>query len=185
MNEIEVFTARRGLPGPDSTVPGPAPTVSWEGYQLRVGGVLGPSLRAPANIITFDGTVIEVDGVPGPDLKGDQGDPGLTVRYPFLDVSSPLVITAGRKPGKVVLPFGITTTRWRLFSDVPTNATVRIWNGNTQITGSVLPTLANQDSATGTVLTGWITDLAIGNALTLEVVTNSAAKYLGLILEGV
>lgn len=160
-----------GVPGPDlegqegpaSTVPGPPPTVAWSGDQLVVGGVTGPSLTGPAST---------VPGPAGPTAFG-------------LSVSSPRVITVGAKNGVMPLAYPLTLSRFRIASDVATTATVRVWRQvGGEVTGSVLPTLTNATSATGTTLTGWDTTLEVGQVLYMEVVSNSAATHLTLILEG-
>jgi hypothetical protein len=152
--------------------------------------IQGQGLSGTTPVFTWDGTVIEINGVPGPDLKGEastvpgpQGPRGPTAFG--LSVSSPITVTPGVKTGVMPLPYALTLTRWRLASDVATTATVKVWRQiGGEVTGSVLPTLTAETSATGTTLTGWNTTLEVGQVLYLEVVSNSAASHLTLILEG-
>lgn len=190
MNEIEVFTARRGLTGPASTVPGPAPSVAWEGYQLRVGGILGPSLRAPANVITFDGTTIEVDGVPGPNLKGDQGDQGdqgeqgITRRQLLLSMSDKNEILQLGSPSNLFFdaPFAGTITGWSLGANSAFSCVVDVLKNGSSITASARPTLTNQAKVSSTALTGWTTSFVTGDRFTLDLKSNSGANGINLIL---
>lgn len=104
-----------------------------------------------------------------------------------LGVSSNVVITTGSKiQARIISPYTGVIKKWRILSDLNTNAVVDIWksttgttptNANT-ITGTDKPTLVAQQTNSSILLTGWTTAINEGDLLQLEVESNSASKTL-------
>lgn len=107
-----------------------------------------------------------------------------------LAVESTEIIATGEKLASVVVPVSGTINRWRMASDASTSAVVSIWKANgarptvaNDITGSAKPTLSSGSIATSTTLTGWTTSVAAGDVFVMSVDSNTAAKYLSVVLE--
>jgi hypothetical protein len=96
-----------------------------------------------------------------------------------MGVSSNVVVSAGTKnQAKVVASFAGTITKWRLVSDVNTNAVVDVWKNGVSVTAGDKPLLVGASLNSNSTLTGWTLSIAEGDVLMLEVESNSAAKML-------
>lgn len=152
-------------------------------FTITTIGVQG--LRGPQGVAGPAGAT----GPAGP--QGPQGPAGIGGQSSFvLVVDSTDIVTTGEKRASIVSPVSGTITRWRLLTDVDSDTVVNVWkaagdrptvSGN--ITPSNPPTLTGASVATSATLTGWTTAVSAGDVFVLNVVSNSAAKNITVVLE--
>jgi hypothetical protein len=100
-------------------------------------------------------------------------------------------ITTGAKSLRLRVPYACTITGWELVADQSGSAVVDIWKDTyanypptnaDSITGSAKPTLSTQDKAQSSTLTGWVTSLAAGDYIEIEVESATSVQVLTLTL---
>lgn len=101
------------------------------------------------------------------------------------------VITTGIK-GDLNIDFACTIQSWTLLADQSGSAVVDVWKDNfasfppvsgDSITGSSIPTLSSQTSATSSTLTGWTTTISAGDVLRFNVNSIATIQRLTLSLK--
>jgi hypothetical protein len=168
----KALSANISLSGSDVGL-GNVPNLAFSGS--NTGDETAASIKTKLGISTLSGA-----------NTGDQIIP----RQLTIAIDSADIITAGEKRASIVCPISGTITRWRLLSDVATNAVVSIWKANGArptvsgiITGTAKPTLAAAQVASSTALTGWTIAVTAGDVFVVSVDSNTAAKFLSVCLE--
>jgi hypothetical protein len=133
-------------------------------------------------------TYIGIQGLRGP--QGEQGPAGIggsrPIQFGVVSIDGTTPIQAGAKIAQVIIPSGLTVIGWKLAANILTDATVKVWKSgspDSEVTGTSIPTLSNEKISSGVDLTGWDITLLENDVLYMEVITNTLATSLTLMLE--
>lgn len=109
------------------------------------------------------------------------------------DIGDGIVVIGTGQKGEIQLPAGCTPTKWILVSDVSTSCTLELWKstyasyppvsgGAVTGTGSQRPNISSNTKNNSSTLTGWTTSWSAEDYLRLNVVSNTSAKKLKLVV---
>ncbi|HRJ90087.1 MAG TPA: hypothetical protein PLX39_15525 [Pyrinomonadaceae bacterium] len=110
---------------------------------------------------------------------GNNGDPGLTERTVTFGIRE--TTTGDRADTAVILPFGGTITKWKLYSETAQSATLAVKKNGTTISGGTV-SMTTSSSVTGDA-SGWSADtVAEDDVLKISVAAKSDDALLILVL---
>lgn len=123
------------------------------------------------------------------DNEGTIREKKMTNSLSFVISSTDIITTGNKLFTRLISNHKGKLIGWKIITDVNTSLTLDIWKSTTtpsnsnSICASAKPSITADYKNSSSTLTGWTTSVDIGDIFEIEVESNTAAKYINLILE--